>query len=216
MNGYEYRCAVSSTAGTVYSNGAKLTVISTYTPVITTHPTATSAAVGTRATFSVVASGENLTYQWQYRKTASSGWVDSKGTNYSKATFTPSVSASMNGYEYRCAVSNTAGTVYSNGAKLTVTSAETLPVITSQPKPTSAVAGGKAIFVIEASGENLVYQWQYRKPGTTAWVDSHGVNYNKATFTPVTSKGMNGYEYRCVVSNSAGPVESEAALLSVY
>ena len=90
-------------------------------PTITSHPQSTSAAVGTRATFKVVASGSNLSYQWQYRKTASGTWTDSKGINYNKATFTPDVSSSMNGYQYRCKVSNSAGTVYSDAVTLTVT-----------------------------------------------------------------------------------------------
>jgi hypothetical protein len=68
----------------------------------------------------VTAKGEDLNYQWQYRKTTSGSWRDSKGTGYSKATFTPGVSLSMNGYQYRCKVWNSAGEVYSNAVTLTV------------------------------------------------------------------------------------------------
>ena len=132
--------------------------------------------------------------------------------NYNKATFTPDVSASMNGYLYRCKVWNSAGTVYSNSAKLTVISP---PTITTQPSATIAAAGIKATFFVEASGSGLSYQWQYQKPGTTTWVDSHGVNYNKAVFTPDVSLSMNGYLYRCKVWNSAGTVYSNSAKLTV-
>ena len=68
-----------------------------------------------------MASGGNLSYQWQYRKSVSGTWADSKGINYDKATFTPDVGSSMNGYQYRCKVSNAAGTVYSDAVTLTVT-----------------------------------------------------------------------------------------------
>ena len=213
MNGYDYRCKVSNSVGTVYSNAAKLTVTAA-APKITTHPVATSVATGTKASFKVVASGSNLTYQWQYQKPGTSTWVDSRGVNYNKATFTPDASLSMNGYLYRCKVSNSVGTVYSNAAKLTVTAAA--PVITTHPVATSAATGTKASFKVVASGSNLTYQWQYQKPGTSTWVDSRGVNYNKATFTPDVSLSMNGYLYRCKVSNSAGTVYSNPAKLTVY
>ena len=120
MNGYQYRCKVSNAKGTVYSNAVTITVYVT-APTITTQPESVSAAVGTRATFTVGASGGGLSYQWQYRKTASSAWTDSRGINYNKATFTPEVGSSMNGYQYRCKVSNSVGTVYSNAVTITVT-----------------------------------------------------------------------------------------------
>ena len=119
MNGWQYRCRVSNSAGTVYSNVVTLTVNAT-APKITKQPVSTSADAGTRASFSVTASGSGLSYQWQYRKTSSSSWADSRGINYNKANFTPDVSSSMNGWQYRCRVSNSVGTVYSNVVTLTV------------------------------------------------------------------------------------------------
>ena len=184
-------------------------------PVITTHPGPTSVTTGTKATFKVVATGSNLSYQWQYRKTSTGAWTDSHGVNYNKATFTPDATLSMNGYDYRCKVSNSVGTVYSNPARLTVT-AVSAPVINTHPSATSVTTGTKATFKVVATGSNLSYQWQYQKPGTTTWVDSHGVNYNKATFTPDATLSMNGYLYRCKVSNSAGSVFSAAAKLTVH
>ena len=67
-----------------------------------------------------------------------------------------------------------------------------------------------------ASGSGLSYQWQYQKPGTSTWVDSRGVNDNKAIFTPDVTLSMNGYLYRCQVSNSAGTVCSSAAKRTGY
>ena len=65
-----------------------------------------------------------------------------------------------------------------------------------------------------ASGSGLSYQ--YQKPGTSIWVDSRGVNDKKAIFTPDVTLSMNGYLYRCQVSNSAGTVCSSAAKRTGY
>ena len=213
MNGYQYRCRVSNSAGTVYSNTVTLTVYLS-APSITKQPVSTTAAAGSKASFSVTASGGSLSYQWQYRKTSSNSWTDSRGINYNKANFTPDVSSSMNGYQYRCRVSNSAGTVYSNVVTLTVNNAA--PSITKQPVSTSANAGTRASFSVTASGSGLSYQWQYRKTSSSSWTDSRGINYNKANFTPDVGSSMNGYQYRCRVSNSVGTVYSNVVTLTVY
>ncbi|MBR4170306.1 MAG: leucine-rich repeat protein, partial [Kiritimatiellae bacterium] len=65
-NGYKFRCKVSNKAGTTISNAATLTVADG--PTITTQPSSVTAALGSTATFKVVASGSGLTYKWQYQK----------------------------------------------------------------------------------------------------------------------------------------------------
>ena len=116
-DGYVYRCKVTNKAGTVISGEAKLTVISV--PTITTQPKAVSVTAGKKATFKVVATGNALSYQWQYKKPGSSTWtnVSSNGTS---ATYSLTTAAKHNGYAYRCVVSNKAGKVNSSTAKLTV------------------------------------------------------------------------------------------------
>jgi glucose/arabinose dehydrogenase len=89
-------------------------------PSIGTHPANQTVAVGQTATFSVSASGSpTLTYQWQKNN------VDIPGANASSYT-TPPVTASDNGAQFRCIVSNGAGSATSNAATLTVT-ANTAP-----------------------------------------------------------------------------------------
>ena len=116
----------------------------------------------------MAASGSGLSYQWQYRKTASSAWTDSRGINYNKANFTPDVGSAMNGYQYRCKVSNAYGTVYSNAVTLTV-------VTQSGWVPASQAPAGATI---------VARSWSYRESTTSTsssmsgWVanGSHWVN----------------------------------------
>lgn len=89
-------------------------------PSITTQPGNATVKVGETATFTIAASGDNLTYQWQIDRNDGKGWVNIDGataTNYTTST----VNISCNGFKYQCVVSNSAGTDTSNTAVLTVT-----------------------------------------------------------------------------------------------
>ena len=89
-------------------------------PSITTQPGKATVKVGETATFTIAASGDNLTYQWQINRNDGNGWVNIAGANEASYT-TSTVNISCNGFKYQCVVSNSAGTVTSNTAVLTVT-----------------------------------------------------------------------------------------------
>ena len=206
-DGMLYRCIVSNTAGSVISDSAKLTVIPK--PVITTQPSAKTVAAGTKATFKVVASGEGLSYQWQYKTAGSSTWKNKTGAT--KASYTVTAQESYNGILYRCIVTNSGGSVTSNSAKLTVTPA--LPVIATQPKAQTAAVGETATFKVVAAGTGLTYQWQYSSDYGKTWRDKAGST--KATHKVTVKASYNGYLYRCKVTNSAGTVYSSKVRLTV-
>ena len=117
-DGYKYRCRVTNAAGSVYSSAVKLTVV-TEKPVIKTQPKSAAVTAGTSVTFKVTASGKALSYQWFYKKPGDSTWtkVSVRGTS---AVYTLTAAARHNGYQYRCRVTNPAGSVYTSAVKLTV------------------------------------------------------------------------------------------------
>ncbi|MBQ1409928.1 MAG: leucine-rich repeat protein [Oscillospiraceae bacterium] len=180
-------------------------------PVITGQPDSAEVALGTAVSFSVVATGGELSYKWQYKKPGSSTWKNWSGKT--AATVTVKASNANNGYQYRCIVSNAAGSVTSEAASLTLTASAAKPVITGQPASVSVALGQTASFSVVATGENLSYKWQYKKPGSSTWVTWSGKT--AATVTVKASNANNGWQYRCIVSNSAGSVSSEAAALTV-
>jgi hypothetical protein len=115
-----YSVLVSNLGGEVASNAATLTVNSAPPPpVITAQPESITAITGSSARFSVTATGENLTYQWN----KNGGLI--KGATGSSFSIS-SVKASDAGY-YSVAVKNSAKSVTSAVAKLTVNA----PKITS-------------------------------------------------------------------------------------
>ena len=87
------------------------------------------------------------------------------------------------------------------------------PTIGTQPADKSVTEGETATFTVNATGSDLSYQWQQNTNGS-AWTDIIGET--NATYTiATTTMNINGTQYRCVVSNSAGSVTSNAATLTV-
>ena len=92
----------------------RITFTGPQAPTITTPPASQTVPTGLNATFTVVASGSGLTYQWQRNNS------NIPNTNSSSYTLN-NVSLADSGATFRVIVTNTTGTVTSNAATLTVT-----------------------------------------------------------------------------------------------
>jgi uncharacterized protein (TIGR02145 family) len=79
--------------------------------------------------------------------------------------------------------------------------------ITAQPQNTSVGAGQTATFTVSAVGAGLQYQWQRDSADIAGATDS--------SYTTLTAIGDSGEAFRCVISNAAGSLTSNTALLSV-
>jgi hypothetical protein len=199
-NGATFAVTVSNPAGSVGSRAASLTV-SGVPPSLTSQPADQSIHVGQTATFTVAATGTApLSYQWRRNGSAIAG-----ATAASYAT--PAAALGDSGATFAVTVSNSAGSVTSRAALLTVTSAA--PSISTQPGDQSIRAGQSATFTVTASGTApLAYRWQ--KNGT-AIAGATAASYT----TPAETVADNGATFAVVVSNSAGSVTSRNAVLSV-
>ena len=211
-NGYQYRCVVTDTKAGISrtSSAATLTVLG-----IATEPASETVAVGGNAVFKVKATGSSLKYQWQYRTSSSGSWKDSPASGNTTASLTVPATMSRNGYQYRCKVSSGSLTVTSKAATLTVTATGAKPVITTQPSNKTAAIGGQVTFNVVATGGNLSYQWQVKKVGSSTWTNCTATGYNTATYKFSAQTAYSGRQYRCVVKNSTGSVNSNAAKLTV-
>ena len=88
------------------------------------------------------------------------------------------------------------------------------PTISKQPQSVTVYAGSSTSFTVEASGEEISYQWQVDKGDGSGFQDISGAS--SATYRVYTEDcSMNGYRYQCLVSNRAGTATSEGAILTV-
>ncbi len=112
-NGSQFSVTVSNSAGSVTSNAAILTATAV-APSISTQPVNQSVTPGQVAAFSVNATGSApLSYQWQKNGAAISGAISASYT-------TPVTTTADNGAKFTVVVSNSAGSVTSSAATLTV------------------------------------------------------------------------------------------------
>ena len=209
-NGCLYRCRISNRGGSVLSEAARLTVPDAK-PLILVQPGSAVVTEGGTAVFRVAAGGSGLSYQWQSSKDGGSTWTSLSGK----------VSASLavvgrtadNGLLYRCTVKNSAGSVTSASAKLTVEPKPVTPVIHTQPADLSLKTGASGTFRVSAAGSGLYYQWYYSHDNGGTWKKWSG---RTAASLSVTGKSSNnGCLYRCVITNSVGTVTTRSARLTV-
>jgi hypothetical protein len=172
-------------------------------PSISSDPQSQSVVAGATATFTVTATGAApLSYQWSQSGTAIAGATAASYT-------TPATTIANSGESFTVTVTNSAGSVTSSAAVLTVTSEATAPAITAQPQSQSVLAGAAATFTVAATGSApLSYQWSQN--GATI-AGATAPSYT----TPATTTANNGSSFSVTVSNSAGSAASSAAVLTV-
>ena len=111
-------CGASTTRACTYENG--ICTVCGYVDVTTTDPANSTVKEGETATFTVTATGDNISYQWQISTNSGSTWADIDGAT-SQSYTTQTATMDMSGYQYRCVVSNTPGdSATSSAATLTV------------------------------------------------------------------------------------------------
>lgn len=167
-------------------------------------PVPASGCAGDDVMFSTEAS-DVKSYQWQVNN--GSGFVDvTNNATYSGATSKDlsltSITASMNGYEYRCAARNSPCEVFTDTVVLTV---EDTVTIQSFAQSDTTCANGNKDISIEAVGSIGGYQWQVRQ-GSSGFVNilsspQYTVLGDTLRINNVPSN-FDGNIYRCIVQGT--------------
>ena len=169
-------------------------------PCITQHPVTQTVTAGSNVIFSVSASGSaTVGFQWQREDVNISGETGS-------TLALNDVQLSSSG-SYRVIVSNSAGSVTSQVAILTVALPASPPTITQQPLSQTVNEGSDASFTVGVTGNPLpAYQWQFNGADLTGAIE--------ATLNLTNVRPAHCGNYAVVVSNSVGVVTSEVATLN--
>lgn len=218
-NGYFFRCRIKNGSNEILYSNSVILLVEKAILRITQQPQPVTAKIGDAVQFSVQAEGDGVTYRWYYSANKGDTWsaMATSADGYNKDTLTVVGTMSLNGYLYRCKLTDSDGNIlYSEAAKLTVEKAA--PEFTQQPKTTTVKQGAKTTFAITAEGEGLTYQWQYKTNPNGAWYNSssYTTGYNTPSLTVVAEAKRNGFIYRCCVIDLDGnKYYSKTATLNV-
>jgi hypothetical protein len=206
-NGYTYQVIVSSANCPNTSVSVPATLTITTSPGITLQPTDVQVCPGDNASFTVTADGSGNTYQWQ--QNAGSGFVNVVNSGaYSGATSSTlsisSVTAAMDGYQYRVVVDNPLCAGNSTSLIATLTES-TAPIIAQQPTDEYFCQGDNVSFTVVATGTSLGYQWQVNTGNGFVNVTDNatysGSTSSTLSLTNATTV-LDGNLYRVVVNGS--------------
>ena len=182
-------------------------------PTISAQPAGQTVQVGETASFTVATAGAPApTLQWQKRSFLAAAFGFLAWTNIDgaiAATYTtPPRALADTATQYRVWATNAQGSVASDIAMLTVVEQFAPPVFQSQPGNLNVTVGGTAVFATTAAGAApLSYQWRRNGSNVT------GANAPILTLANVSA--LNDGRYDLVVTNRAGSVTSEPAVLVV-
>ncbi len=226
QSGTFYRVTVSNSLGSVTSSAARLTVTpAVVAPAITVQPADQTVTAPATATFSVTATGTTLAYEWQSSSDAGLTFTPVAGGPNAPSLAVTNTAASQNGQRYRVRVSNSAGSVTSSSALLTVNAAPSAPSFTAQPASQTIVAGAAASFTVAVTGTPApALQWRIngvalsngaQASGACAGTTVAGASSTTLALTAVPI-GCSGAVFSAVASNGVNPdATSNGATLTV-
>ncbi len=230
----------NGSSGNFYFTNSTLGVTGTTTaipaPFAGVSPVNSTVLTGGNTSFGVSSVTNNTAYQWQRNTAGVSGgtWTNitsasldggsiysgySTSTTASSNTLTlTGVTSAINGYGYRVAMTNCAGTTYSAPAQLIVTSpvacSGTPSAGTVTPSTGSFCTSGSALLSTSGatSASGLSYQWQ-SSADSTSWADISGAT--NITYTSPTITLSTYYRLGITCSASSTTSYSNGALITI-
>ena len=206
-DGWQVKCVIEDEEGNRLNSD--IVNISFSKPLaIVSQPKSVTANKGDKISFTVGAEGTGLTYQWQYRTSATGKWNNFSGGT--AATLSKTAGA-WNGWQVKCVVKDKSGkSLNSSIVKITINKP---PVIVKQPQNVTTEKGKRIQFSVEAEGTGLTYQWQYRTSATGKW--NNFAAGTTATMQKVAGN-WNGWQVRCVIKDKFGQsVATKAVTIKV-
>ena len=200
--GDQFRCVVTDSKGATATSDPVTIQISSIARKLSiiTQPTDITAKTGDSVSFSVTASGDIISYEWQQ---SSSGitWSTMSSAAAKSSTLKLKASTSTLGKYYRCQIKDIYGAVVVTKA---VIFKQKCQIDRSSGSVTTTV-GSKVQFFVKASGDSLTYQWQEKTSDAKSWNDITWAVSNKDTLSfNVSSANRFGSQYRCKIMDKYG------------
>jgi hypothetical protein len=172
-------------------------------PTISAQPIIQTANLFENSTFSVLASGIGVNYQWQtdngsgFQNISNTGQYSGANTNYLNIS---NILTNNDNQRFRCKVFSGYCSINSDSVSLNVTC---IPLVAIQPNNQSASLGNNVSISVQSSYSNINYQWQTNFGTGFQNISNagqfNGANNDTLTVSSVTTTNNNQL-FRCLVS----------------
>ena len=178
-----------------YGNKITSNTVTIYTTFqITQQPTNVGAAIGSKVSTKVSATGDDLQYQWYFKNPTDSKFSKSSTTS---STYTWKLTKKDSGRQVYCVITNRYGKKLTTD---TVTLFNALQ-IQEQPIDIGAEVGKTVSAKVKASGDDLQYQWYFKNP-TDSKFSKSSITTN--TYSWKLTKKDSGRQVYCVITDRYG------------
>jgi hypothetical protein len=205
----QYSCVITGMCGNPATSSSTTVSIATASQ-ITAQPVSKSVCTGTNVSFSITATGSNLTYTWRKGNT-----VINNGGKYSgatTATLTITGATELEAGAYTCTINNPCGSeIASSAAQLNIDAA---PSIVSQSGNTVLCEGDVGRISVTTGAGNFQFQWKKDGVVLTDGMAVTGATTDELLITSASTADAG--VYTCEVKSGCGnPVTSTGITVTV-
>ena len=205
-NGRQMYCVIKDKYGNTLKTNTVTLKVAPKVKITKNVASSVKVNAGKTASVYVKASGDGLKYTWYYKNKGAKSYSKSSVTT---ATYSTTMSASVNGRKVYCVVTDKYG--QTTKSKTSTLYAKT--TITKQPTSVNITNGKTAKVTVSAAGEKLSYKWYYKNPGSKSFKRASSVK--GSTYSCTMSNSINGRQVYCVVkSKYGGSIKTNVVTLS--
>gem|GEM_PF-1060079 len=208
-DGRQIYCVITDKYGNSVTTNT-VTLIMGNTVEIVAQPESTVVPEGKKASVTVNATGDGLTYKWFYKNKAMTSFVES--TSITSDTYTvDKMTSSRDGRQIYCVITDKYGNSVTTDT-VTLIMGNTVK-IAAQPENVIVPNGEKASVTVSATGDGLTYKWYYKNKGASKF--SYTSTFTGNTYSTTMSDSRDGRQIYCVITDKYGnSVKTDTVILS--
>ena len=178
---------------------------------IAVQPVSVTVPNGEKATVTVTAVGEGLTYKWYYKH--KNGNVFGLTTSFTGNTYSITMDSTRDGRNVYCVITDKYGNKVQSETVTLNMAGESLK-ITQQPVSVTVPNGEKATVTVTAVGDGLTYKWYYKHKNGSAFCLTTA--FTGDTYSVAMDSTRDGRSIYCVITDKYGnKVKSEIVTINM-
>ena len=206
-DGRQIYCVITDKYGNSVTTDT-VTLIMGNTVKIVAQPENVIVPNGKKASVTVNATGDGLTYKWYYKNKGASKF--SYTSTFTGNTYSTAMSDSRNGRQIYCVITDKHGNSVTTDT-VTIIMGNTVEIV-AQPESTVVPEGKKSSVTVSATGDGLTYTWYVCSPTGTKFTKS---SITSATYSYAMTADKSGRKVYCVITDKYGnSVKTDTVILS--